>query len=119
MWGNYMQTGGKEGEAPEMEPVKELVALNKAWQGAESKAEKEKIWRRMLEIQADQVFTIGIVNSTLQPVVVNDACATCRWKDSTTGSREPISASTSQIRFGSTARRQNNQCLPISSAAFF
>ncbi len=73
MWGNYIQTGGRKGEAPETAPVNELVALNKAWQGAESKAEKEKIWRRMLEIQADQVFTIGIVNGALQPVVVNNA----------------------------------------------
>jgi peptide/nickel transport system substrate-binding protein len=73
MWGNYIQTGGKAGEAPEMAPVKELVALDKAWQETTKKAEKVKIWRRMLEIQADQVFTIGIVNGALQPVVVNNA----------------------------------------------
>ncbi len=35
-------------------------------------AERERIWRRILEIHAEQVFTIGIVNSTLQPVVVNN-----------------------------------------------
>ena len=33
----------------------------------------EKIWLRMLGIHAQQVFTIGIVTRTLQPVVVNNA----------------------------------------------
>ena len=30
------------------------------------------IWREMLDIHADQVFSIGIINSTLQPVLVNN-----------------------------------------------
>jgi len=72
MWGNYMKTGGKKGKAPDMEIAKELVNLFKAWRVAGTKKEKEEIWHKMLEIHADQVFTIGIVNSTLQPVVVNN-----------------------------------------------
>ena len=31
-----------------------------------------RAWHDMLDIHADQVFTIGIINSTLQPVVVNN-----------------------------------------------
>ena len=29
------------------------------------------IWREMLDIWTDQVFTIGLISGTLQPVVVN------------------------------------------------
>jgi peptide/nickel transport system substrate-binding protein len=34
--------------------------------------ERAKIWQRILDIHADQVFTIGIVCCTKQPVVVNN-----------------------------------------------
>ncbi len=71
-WGQYMETGGRAGEAPDMAPAQELVALNTAWRRATSVAERERIWHRMLEIHSRQVFTIGIVNSTLQPVVINN-----------------------------------------------
>jgi len=40
-----------------------------AWQRSTSTAEREVIWRQMLETQADQVFSIGIVNATLQPIL--------------------------------------------------
>jgi peptide/nickel transport system substrate-binding protein len=47
-----------------------LADLFQAWRRAESEAEQARIWKQMLDIHADQVFTIGIVNSTLQPVVI-------------------------------------------------
>ncbi|MDP6344142.1 MAG: ABC transporter substrate-binding protein, partial [Alphaproteobacteria bacterium] len=31
---------------------------------------RRRIWHRMLEIHADQVFTIGLVSGVRQPVVV-------------------------------------------------
>lgn len=55
-----------------MAPARELMQLNTAWRRATSGAERERIWRRILEIHAEQVFTIGIVNGTLQPVVINN-----------------------------------------------
>jgi len=33
---------------------------------------RREIWTRMLEIHADQVYSIGIVGATAQPVVVNN-----------------------------------------------
>ena len=50
------------------EPLK-LLALLSDWRRSGETAEREKIWHEMLSIYADQVFTIGIVNAALQPVV--------------------------------------------------
>src|SRR3546814_13998678 len=55
-----------------MPAARELMDLYRAWRHAGSLPEKEKIWRRMLEIHADQVFTIGIVSGILQPIVVSN-----------------------------------------------
>ena len=32
---------------------------------------EREIWRQMLRINAEQLFTIGVINSTLQPIVVS------------------------------------------------
>ena len=72
-WGLWGQTNGKMGEAPELPKVNRLAELHRAWLHADSAGDQEKIWREMLDIHADQVFSIGIVNSTLQPVLVNNA----------------------------------------------
>lgn len=68
-WGRYYETGkGKPSKMPE---VQELVSLNNAWGMASSVEEQAQIWNRMLEIHADQVFSIGLVSGVLQPMVVN------------------------------------------------
>ena len=72
MWGQYFELNRKGGEAPALPDVQELVRLYQEWRGAASTDEREKIWLRMLAIQADEVYTIGIVARTLQPVVVRD-----------------------------------------------
>lgn len=69
-WGQFLETGGKAGEAIDMEPAKELARLNSEWVGATGRADKERIWREMLDIYTDQVFTIGLVSGVAQPVVV-------------------------------------------------
>ena len=71
MWGQYIETGGRSGEPADMDEPKHLLALLDAWYGAGSRARREEIWHRMLAIWSDQVFTIGIVSGTMQPVVVN------------------------------------------------
>ncbi|HEX6138329.1 MAG TPA: ABC transporter substrate-binding protein [Casimicrobiaceae bacterium] len=73
MWGLYYEQNGKGGEAPTLPKVQELVRLNVAWGRSASTAERERIWLDMLAIQADQVYTIGIVTGALQPVVVRDS----------------------------------------------
>ncbi|CAN1542065.1 DdpA ABC-type dipeptide transport system, periplasmic component [Rhabdaerophilaceae bacterium] len=72
LWGQYQATGGKEGEAPADPAVLELIRLHTAWRGSASDEERHAIWRKMLAINADQVFTIGIVNRTKQPIVVSE-----------------------------------------------
>jgi peptide/nickel transport system substrate-binding protein len=72
-WGQFYESGGREGEEPAMPEVKELVALHKAWRRSATHQERKEIWRKMLRINAEQLFTIGVVNATLQPVVVSRA----------------------------------------------
>jgi peptide/nickel transport system substrate-binding protein len=68
-FGQYYDTSGKAGEAPDMAPVKELMQLYQQWRATTSRAERERIWHRMLAIHAEQQFTIGIVCGVPQPIV--------------------------------------------------
>lgn len=70
-WGQYFETSGKSGEAIDMDHPKELLALYKAWVGAKSRRDREAAWHRILEIHADQVYTIGLVAQIPQPIVVS------------------------------------------------
>ena len=70
-WGRYYETAGASGEAPALAPARELVALNRGWLSAPDTAARRAIWVRMLEIRADNVFSIGIVSGVPQPVVVD------------------------------------------------
>ena len=69
-WGQFHETGGLAGETPDTEAVKELVRLNDAWEQAADTEARAEIWRKMLQIRADEVFTIGTVRGVPQPVVV-------------------------------------------------
>ena len=71
-WGRYYETGGKAGIEPDLPAVKELVELHRAWLGAASAKQREGIWRRMLKIHAQEVFTIGLIGGVPQPVVVSN-----------------------------------------------
>ena len=70
-WGQHYQSGGRAGEKPDDPAAAELLRLNREWAFADARARREEIWRRMLEIHADQVFVIGLVAAVPQPVVVN------------------------------------------------
>jgi len=72
MWGQYYENGGKGGEAPTLPDATELVSLYEKWRLSASPAEREQIWLRMLEIHAQQVYTIGIVSQALQPIVAKN-----------------------------------------------
>jgi peptide/nickel transport system substrate-binding protein len=72
MWGQYYEQGRKGGEAPTSPDVIELVKLFEQWRNSGNAEEREKIWLKMLEMNADAVYTIGIVTRALQPVVVRD-----------------------------------------------
>ena len=70
-WGQYYESSGQSGEKPTDPKILELVALNDLWGKTAEKAERAKIWHRMLEIHSEELYTIGIINSVQQPVVVN------------------------------------------------
>ncbi len=71
-WGQYHQTGGESGEAPDMPAAQRLMDLSQAWESATDTATQTEIWHEMLSIHADQVFGIGILAEAPQPVVVSD-----------------------------------------------
>ena len=70
-WGQYYQTNGKAGEPPDIQTAQQLLALNRQWQQAISAEERTAIWQKMLRINANELFTIGIVSGVLHPIVVN------------------------------------------------
>ena len=70
-WGQYYESGGREGEAPDLQAANELVQLYIAWRQSATHEERKVIWQRMLRINAEQLFSIGVVNATLQPIVVS------------------------------------------------
>jgi peptide/nickel transport system substrate-binding protein len=70
-WGVHFEDGGKSGEAIDDPAAQELARLNAAWRIAVDDAERTRIWKRMLEIHAEQVYTIGLVANVRQPVVVS------------------------------------------------
>lgn len=69
-WGNYFETAGKAGEAPDIAEAKQLLALNGQWNSAKSAAERRTVWEKMLSIHSQQQFIIGTVSEVMQPVVV-------------------------------------------------
>ncbi len=71
-WGQYVQTKGRSGEPVDMPAAQELSDLYYAWERATERTQREKIWHRMLQIHADQVFSLGVVAGVPQPVVIND-----------------------------------------------
>ena len=71
-WGQYFETRGEAGEAPDLAAAQELLDLYDAWRLATTVEEQRQIWHRMLEINADQVFSIGIIAGVPQPVAVRN-----------------------------------------------
>lgn len=69
LWGLFHLSGGSDGHPAEIPEVIALSELFKEWRTAPSFAQREAVWHKMLALYTDQVFTIGTVNATLQPVV--------------------------------------------------
>ncbi|WP_171131664.1 MULTISPECIES: ABC transporter substrate-binding protein [unclassified Ruegeria] len=71
-WGQFYQTGGSAGEAPDMPEAERLMALAHDWEVATSDEERKAVWTEMLKIHADQLYGIGILNGAPQPIVVSN-----------------------------------------------
>ena len=70
-WGQHYQNRGRTGERCDGPFATELLALYGEWIETLAPGRRTAIWGRMLDIHADQVYTIGIVAAIPQPVVVN------------------------------------------------
>ncbi|HIO37467.1 MAG TPA: ABC transporter substrate-binding protein [Rhodospirillales bacterium] len=71
MWGQYLETGGKSGQAIDMKVPQKLFELKDAWGEARSEGDRIKIWHEMLDTYTSNVFSIGIIASVPQVVLVN------------------------------------------------
>jgi peptide/nickel transport system substrate-binding protein len=71
-WGQFYETKGTAGEPPALPSAIRLLKLYEEWLAAGSDEEHTRIWRDMLQIWADEVFSIGTVAGVLQPIVVSD-----------------------------------------------
>jgi peptide/nickel transport system substrate-binding protein len=70
-WGQYIETGGEDGQDVDIPEVKQLQDLLGQWRRAPDTAARAAIWSQILSIWADQVYTIGTVAAVPQPVVVS------------------------------------------------
>lgn len=69
IWGVNYISRGEQGEPPDMPDVVELMRLLKQWKRSTTTEERTLVWTQMLNIYAEQVFSIGLVNQTQQPVL--------------------------------------------------
>ena len=71
-WGLNVESGGMAGEPVTDPSAQRLITLLHQWRGSVDDGERRKIWTEMLEINANQVFVIGVVNRIPQPVIVSN-----------------------------------------------
>jgi len=70
-WGQYYETKKQAGEPPDLPSAVQLRDLFGQWLDTASPERQEAIWHQILQLWADEVFTIGTVGGVLQPVVVS------------------------------------------------
>lgn len=71
-WGQYYETKGEAGEPPDLPSAVKLRDLFSQWLDTAAEDKQRDIWHQILQIWADEVFSIGTVGGVLQPIVVND-----------------------------------------------
>ena len=71
LWGIHFETRAQMGSNPEMKEAAELLELYEQWRAAATTDARSEVWHRMLALYTDQVFSIGLVNSAFQPIVVS------------------------------------------------
>ena len=72
VWGLHYLSGQKQGSPVDMPEVAALEQLLDDWLHTTTTEQRFDIWQKMLDIHADQVFSIGTVNGMLQPVTKSD-----------------------------------------------
>ncbi len=69
LWGSWYAAGGAAGEGPDLPEAKMLLDLVAQWDRSDTPAARTAIWHQILQLRADQVFSIGTVSGALQPIV--------------------------------------------------
>lgn len=69
VWGSWYSSGQTAGQPPDLEAAIRLVSLLEEWRKSTSTPQRRAIWDQMLQLWADQVFSIGTVNTAPQPIV--------------------------------------------------
>ncbi len=69
-WGQYAGTNTKAGEPINLDSAQVQLQLFNQWMLAENDEDRIRIWHNMLSGYVDQVFSIGTVNNSRQPVIV-------------------------------------------------
>jgi peptide/nickel transport system substrate-binding protein len=69
-WGMFIESQGKQGEKCDMNDACALLDELKRWETSTGEASRRQAWARILEVNADQVYSIGTLNGVLQPIVV-------------------------------------------------
>lgn len=69
-WGIYVESKGVQGEKCDLPEARDLIDYVKEWERAPDRAGRAAAWGKILQTNADQVFSIGTVNGIRQPIVV-------------------------------------------------
>ena len=69
VWGLHYLTHGEKGSPPTMPEVIRQVELLKQWRRSATLEERTAIWHEMLSNYTQNVFSIGLVNGALQPML--------------------------------------------------
>ena len=69
-WGMYIESKGKQGEKCDMDEACKLLDYLKEWEHATDESGRRTAWEKILQTNADEVFSIGTVNGIRQPIVV-------------------------------------------------
>jgi peptide/nickel transport system substrate-binding protein len=69
-WGLFVESKGRQGEKCDLEPVCRLLDYVEEWEDATDEDGRRRAWEKILQANADEVFSIGTVNGVRQPVVV-------------------------------------------------
>ena len=70
-WGQHHESMARAGELIDLPEAALQLTLYREWLSADSDDRRAAVWAQMLERYTDQVFSIGTVNGTRQPVVVS------------------------------------------------
>ena len=66
-----VESKGKQGEKCDLQDACQLVDLVHDWAKSPDEAGRRAAWDKILQINMEEVFTIGTVNGILQPIVVS------------------------------------------------